>query len=286
MSQHTEYIVDSDANLAGEQLDFLEALFDPPTIAFLEPVGIPSGWRCLDLGAGGGSISRWLAETVRPQGGVVAADIDTDRIVGQAGMRVIRHDANDGVPSGGPYDLIYARALLMHLKRREEIFSDLVEALAPGGWLVLAEASKRPQQVLTAPSAADEDMITRVITTALDACRDAGTSWEWAHQVDPSMAAAGLINIAGLEYCHTMTGGTLESQLSGSYVKQAEPRLLEAGITADELEQFYALLCDPRFRARPWIQMVFTRGQKPATRRISKSYVPNFLRDTDSRRAT
>lgn len=282
MTHQSEYILHSDSDLGREQLDCLETLFDPATIAFLEPIGIQPGWRCLDLGAGNGSMSRWLAGTVWPQGGVVAADIDTDQILGQAGMRVVRCDINDALPGGGPYDLIYARALLMHLKRREQILDDLVDALAPGGWLVLGEVGNRPQQMLAAPSTEDEKLVAHVTTTALEFCRDAGVSWEWAHQVDRQMAAAGLTSIAGWEYCRMMTGGTVEARLNGNYFKQAESALYEAGLTPDELDRLHTLLQDPRFRAWPWLQMVFTRGQKPMTRTAPTDYVPKFLQNTAS----
>lgn len=280
MTHQTEYVLDSGSRPDREHLDCLEAAFDPSTIAFLEPIRIQPGWRCLDLGTGNGSISRWLADTVWPHGGVVAADIDTDHILGHAGMRVVRCDVNDALPGGGPYDLIYARALLMHLKRREQIFDDLVDVLAPGGWLVLGEVSDRSQQVLAAPSTADEELVTRVTTTALDLTRAAGVSWDWAHQVDRQMAAAGLTNIAGWEYCRMITGGTVEAQLNGSYFRQVESELYESGLSPDELEQFHTVLQDPRFRAWPWLQMVFTRGQKPITENAGREYVPKFLRDT------
>ena len=35
------------------------------------------GWRCLEFGAGGGSIAAWLCDRVAPDGAVVATDLDT-----------------------------------------------------------------------------------------------------------------------------------------------------------------------------------------------------------------
>ena len=45
-----------------ERLDILETLNDPATFAWLAQLGISKGWRCLDVGAGGGSVARWMAE--------------------------------------------------------------------------------------------------------------------------------------------------------------------------------------------------------------------------------
>jgi len=38
---------------------------------------VAAGWRCLEVGAGGGSIAEWLCDRVGPDGRVVATDLDT-----------------------------------------------------------------------------------------------------------------------------------------------------------------------------------------------------------------
>lgn len=58
-----------------ERLDLLEQIYDPVSRrrrSFVQP-----GWRCLEVGAGRGSMAVWLAEQVGPKGHVVATDIDT-----------------------------------------------------------------------------------------------------------------------------------------------------------------------------------------------------------------
>ena len=54
----------------------LETTFDPSTIRVLTGVGVTGGWACWEIGAGGGSIARWLADRVGPMGSVLATDID------------------------------------------------------------------------------------------------------------------------------------------------------------------------------------------------------------------
>ena len=39
----------------------------------------------------------------------------------------------------GPWDLIHERLVLVHRPRRLEVLDRLVEALAPGGWIVLED---------------------------------------------------------------------------------------------------------------------------------------------------
>ena len=64
-----------------ERLRLIEKAFDPTTQRRLLATGIQPGWQCLEVGAGAGSISRFLAEKVGPKGRVVAADI-APRFVG------------------------------------------------------------------------------------------------------------------------------------------------------------------------------------------------------------
>jgi hypothetical protein len=73
----TRYVFDNAATAeTGLRFAGLEATFDPSTISYLTGVGVTYGWACWEIGAGGGSIARWLAERVGPTGSVLATDID------------------------------------------------------------------------------------------------------------------------------------------------------------------------------------------------------------------
>ncbi|GAB3468686.1 class I SAM-dependent methyltransferase [Actinophytocola sediminis] len=258
------YLLDTGSELGHIHMNYLEQMLDPATVACLDEVGVEPGWRCLDLGAGGGSITWWLAERTGPSGTVVSVDLDTDHLEERPGVEVHRHDINNGLPVDGPFQLIHARLLLMHLPRRVDILQTLVDALAPGGWLVIGDVSDRQRRVLSAPSEADEQLFDRVQDIAHNTvARGGGISTEWAHEVDRHLAAAGLTNLHGVERSQTTAGGTAGCLLHRNLVMQTEATLLRAGLTADELARYRDLMLDPRFRA--WFyQFVCTRGQKPA----------------------
>ena len=57
-----------------DRLGLLEHIFDPLSRRRRELV--QPGWRCLEVGAGRGSMAVWLAERVGASGRVVATDID------------------------------------------------------------------------------------------------------------------------------------------------------------------------------------------------------------------
>src|SRR5437879_4242901 len=71
------YTLDNGWEQARHRLKLLEACYDPSTTRRLRALGVDCGWHCLEVGAGGGSIARWLASEVGPEGRVLAVDLDT-----------------------------------------------------------------------------------------------------------------------------------------------------------------------------------------------------------------
>src|ERR671936_3170110 len=97
-----------------ERLATLASLFDPGTVAVLEPLGVGPGWRCLEVGAGGGSIASWLCERVAPDGAVVATDLDATVLRGLShpNLEVRVHDVVvDDLPFD-EFDLVHLRLVL------------------------------------------------------------------------------------------------------------------------------------------------------------------------------
>jgi ubiquinone/menaquinone biosynthesis C-methylase UbiE len=118
------------------RLKAAEDLLDEGTIRVLERVGPAMGWRCLEVGAGGGSIARWLADRVARNGRVVATDINTrDLDAGEnAVLEVRQHDIVNDALEDSSFDLVHARLLLEHLRERDRVLQKLVRAVRPG-WL-------------------------------------------------------------------------------------------------------------------------------------------------------
>jgi len=74
----------------------------------LTRVGVRPGSRCLDLGAGAGTIAAWLAQRVGPTGQVVALDTDPRHIPGWDLIDVRAQNVTAAEPGTGEYDLIHA----------------------------------------------------------------------------------------------------------------------------------------------------------------------------------
>lgn len=257
--------LNSATDLGGRQLGYLEELLDEPTKQFIGAVAARPGQRCLDLGAGSGSITRWLAERTGPSGHVVAVDVDDTHLAVPPGVAVHRQDIHDGVPAGGPFDVIHSRLLLLHLARRREILAQLVDALAPGGWLVIGEFTRPCVDAIAAPSDAAARLFRRVVETALyEVACPAGMDIEWGDEVDGEVSAAGLSTVETMRLTRTIAGGTTGCLLYSNYVEQLDAPLRAAGVAADELARFHELMRDPRFRT--WFfPFLCTRARKPDT---------------------
>lgn len=262
----TEYLFDTATDPGRLQVDCLSAMLDATTTGVLDSIGVQPGWRCLELGAGNGSVARWLAGQAGPTGAVAAVDIDTSRLEPGEGVTVYRHDVNDGIPVEGPFDLVHARMLLMHLSRREEILAELADALAPGGWLVVTDVSDRLPVAAAGADPADAELFDRVMDLGMNRVgRPAGMNLEWAHEVRGHMQRAGLVDVRALEDAFTAAGGSPAMQYYRSLVMQIEQPLQAAGLTADELSRFADLMLDPQFSAWSY-QFVSTWGRRPTTR--------------------
>jgi trans-aconitate methyltransferase len=136
------YVFDHVWEAERTRLAGLEAAFDAGTRGHLERLGADAGWRCLEVGAGGGTVACWLADRVAPHGAVVATDTETSFLEAAAaqhpGLEVLRHDiAAEDLPTG--FDLVHARWLVHWLPDKRLGLRRMVAALRPGGLLLVEE---------------------------------------------------------------------------------------------------------------------------------------------------
>src|SRR5438477_4420279 len=127
-----------------ERLTLLEQLYDP--VSRRRRALVEQGWRCLEVGAGRGSMAVWLAEQVGPAGQVVVTDIDTRYLqrLDLPNLEVLQHNILDDsleVLGPGSFDLVCSRLTLFHLVGRQEVaIRQMTECLRPGGWLIDEDA--------------------------------------------------------------------------------------------------------------------------------------------------
>ncbi|MEU5432001.1 methyltransferase domain-containing protein [Streptomyces sp. NPDC020719] len=136
------YLLDNRQSEAGVRFRALAELFDPVTFRHVDRIGISTGMRCWEVGAGGPSVPLGLAARVGPTGTVVATDIDVSwtRDIADGVIEVLTHDVASDPPPPGAFDLVHARLVLVHVADRAEALRRMVQALRPGGWLLLEDA--------------------------------------------------------------------------------------------------------------------------------------------------
>jgi len=140
----SNYIFENAGQQAGQRFSSLETLYDPWTIRHLEATGIGTGWRCWEVGGGGGSIAAWLDQRSGPSGHVLVTDIDPRFLVEIATLarphiEIQRHDIGTDPLPAQAFDLIHARLVLIHVPAREQALQRMITALRPGGWLVVED---------------------------------------------------------------------------------------------------------------------------------------------------
>lgn len=130
-------------------------MWDPVTRRRLDEIGVAEGWRCLEVGAGSGTVTRWLADRVGDSGSVVATDLDTTwlRSLDARNVQVMRHDVTTDPLDETAYDLICVRLVLTHLPDPRAIVDKLLRALVPGGWLLLEDYDMTSLPICDPPDA-------------------------------------------------------------------------------------------------------------------------------------
>ncbi|WHZ23892.1 MAG: SAM-dependent methyltransferase [Nitrospira sp.] len=138
------------------RLQMLERIFDPGTQRRLLTAGLTTGWHCLEVGAGGGSVVRWLEQRVGPSGKVVALDADPRflRGIGSSTIEILQGDICDVDLPPGSFDLVHARNVMIHIADYQAAFERMLRCVKPGGWVVIEEPDFEAARAVVGPDEA------------------------------------------------------------------------------------------------------------------------------------
>jgi SAM-dependent methyltransferase len=196
MKTHTEgqYLFPHSWEGEGERLTSLASAFDPITRRHIAPLGLAPGWRCLEVGAGTGSIARWLSEVVGPKGRVLATDLSLELMQGLEGanLELRQHDiVRDPLPEG-EFDLVHCRLVLEHLPGRLDALAKMARALAPGGWLVVEDFCFRGRHATDRRGAVTIGTLLRFVSLVM---QQNGWDPKWAPRLPIHLRRAGLTEV-------------------------------------------------------------------------------------------
>jgi len=252
------YVLPNSWEHASERLSLLEDCYDAASFRQAALLGVGSGWRCLDAGAGHGSFACWLGAQVGSSGSVVAADLDTRLLADLTGpnIEVRRLDlVSDALP-GGEFDFVHTRLVLMHIPAREQVLGRLIAALKPGGIVMIEEQDGFPV-LATATGAYREAWL-----AFIRACRAAGTDPEWTRDLPVRLRRHGLADVDASLDVPLFRGGSALARFWSLSWQQARDRVVAVGEPALVIDQGVAELGDDS-RWFPAPAMVTAWGRRP-----------------------
>jgi SAM-dependent methyltransferase len=281
------YVFDNEWEKERERLAGLEALYDPGTIRHLESIGISAGWRCLEIGGGGGSIVRWLCARVGSNGSVLATDINTRFLdaLHEPNLEVRKHDiVNDDLPVES-FDLVHARLLLEHLPDRDQALKRIVSAMAPGGWLLVEDFDTA--RILAKPPALHRypeegaRRAAKVTRTVLSVMQGAGYDPSYGTKLPGELIEHGLVDIGGEMRSSLIWGGSRGTLMPAWTLEQLRGLLGAAGISDKDIDREIAAYSDPNVASfSPTI--VAAWGRKPESEHRMAGGPPRMRPRTES----
>jgi SAM-dependent methyltransferase len=144
-------------------------------------------------------VIRWLAARVGPGGRVLATDIDVSWAETAAGpnVEVCQHDVGVDPRPAETFDVVHARLVLVHVPAREDALASMVEAIRPGGWLLVEDADPALQPLSSLdPRTAEEELANRVRTGFRTLLSERGAELAYGRTLPRVLREAGLLDVA------------------------------------------------------------------------------------------
>ncbi|MFJ9470247.1 methyltransferase domain-containing protein [Streptomyces caniferus] len=264
MAQDNRYLLDNRQVEAGTRFDALSALFDASTFRHVEAVGIDAGWRCWEVGAGGPTVPAWLAARVGPGGKVLATDIDVSwtGTAAAQGVEVLRHDVALDAPPAGPFDLVHARLVLVHVADRAAALRSMVQALRPGGWLLIEDADPALQPLICPDEyGPEQELANRLRRGFRQLLRERGADLAYGRKLPRLLREAGLAEVEADAYFPVTSPAC--DVLEAATVHQVRDKLIAAGLATDEeIERHLAAIASGRLDLTT-APMISAWGRRP-----------------------
>jgi ubiquinone/menaquinone biosynthesis C-methylase UbiE len=131
-----------------DRLAVLARAWLPTTSALFDRVRLAPGMRCLDLGCGGGDVTRVIAQRVGPSGSVTAIDMDEVKL--ELARDAAAAQGLDNIEfrnlnvyewaEHDTYDLVYCRNVLQHLSRPVDLLRTMWAGVRDGGVIAVEDA--------------------------------------------------------------------------------------------------------------------------------------------------
>jgi SAM-dependent methyltransferase len=232
------------------RISAVEDLLDDGTMRLIMRLGIGPGARCLEVGAGGGSIARWLAELAGAEGSVVATDVDIRLMASTEAVpniEIRRHDVVRDPLEERAFDFVHARLVLEHLPERDAVLEKLTRALRPGGWLLVEDTDYAGSVPVTDFGAAEHE---RVQSVRMSEFARMGIDHFFGRRLPGRLRALGLLEVGNEGRVWIQEGGSPAARWLGLSLAHLRGRLVGLDkLTDAELDRMIELCEDPNWAA-------------------------------------
>jgi SAM-dependent methyltransferase len=198
------------------------------------------------VGAGSGSIARWLADQVGAAGRVLAVDLDPRwcRSDGRDQLEVRALDLVAEPVPPGPWDVIHERLVLQHVPERLDVLTRLVAALAPGGVLLLEDFDTGEVRSVDR-AGPDHELIVRMAEAFNRLLGTRGGVNDFAANALRTLREHGLEATGASGYVPIDHGGTGWATVQAANTRQVHDGLVDQGIPPGDIKRFLEVLADP-----------------------------------------
>lgn len=262
----TEYVFHrSEDRKELERLQAIERVFDPVSRRRLLATGLKAGWRCLEVGAGAGSVMRWMSEVAGPTGQVVAVDIAPKFLAPPqpANVEVRQADIRTAPLPPESFDLVHARYVLIHLPDFEAALTQMLACLKPGGWVVLEEPDFSASRGVTGE--AQELKSVGKINQAIKVMYDKlGMDYALGLKLPSLLQSRGLQEMAVDNDAPLSAGRSGMATIMGMSAVQLREKYLATGIVTEQDLDRYGRFADNPETWAIYYATVAVVGRKPA----------------------
>lgn len=255
------YALDNSWSDADKRLNLLEIQLDSKTQKRFSKLGVKSGSNCLEVGAGRGSVVKWLSGQVGETGRVVAVDINTDLLnsIGLSNVEVRKQDVRVEPLPQGMFDLVHARWILWHLPDPDAVIHQMIQSLRPGGWLLIEEADYFPLEAV--PKSAYRAFMESLVGTLSS---ESGGSAYWARALLEKITGSELDKIGAQCDTQIVQGATPLAELYALTGQQVRERMIASGtISSEQFNEALTSLDSPDFFAFACTEIAIWGQKKP-----------------------
>ena len=238
---------------------------DAATIRYFEEIGVSTGWRCLEVGGGAGTIAEWLCQRVGTAGHVVATDLDTGLLeaIVSPNIEVRRHNIVNDDLEIDCYDLVHARYVLLHIKEWEVVLKRLADSVKPGGWLFIEDPDLDEMKCDAATEEVDRDIIGRHFDAVKQMMTKIGMDMKFGSNTLKAFKDNGLESLKSESISQVVFGGSQMAEVFRPSVEMKDSLVSAGMVTGEDIDEFTERTSKPTFLFRS-MRTVFTLGRKPA----------------------